>query len=253
MVRIPSYFLRPYFFLHAFSRQKRLITTVLSMPRNCVFQAGLNGGTTGPNLPLRRLKKTSPYSFCLLHPAGAIGATSIQATTYVYHPDVYPVINEKFIPVYVDADKRQDLTRKYLEGGWPSTTLLSPGGERLYGYSGPRPVENMIANLELAADFVDSQSFSTPAHYGYQPSPAIVPVERQLKNFQDDYARLIILSYDPVNGGFGRNQKFPQGLTLDFALEFYESTGNDDLLEIVQNTLNNQYTRIEELETTISV
>ena len=203
----------------------------------------------GPEPFLEAAEENKPVFLLLTAPSWCYWCHVYTSDDYVYHPDVYPGINEKFIPVYVDADKRQDLTRKYLEGGWPSTTLLSPGGERLYGYSGPRPVENMIANLELAADFVDSQSFSTPAHYGYQPSPAIVPVERQLKNFQDDYARLIILSYDPVNGGFGRNQKFPQGLTLDFALEFYESTGNDDLLEIVQNTLNNQYTRIEELET----
>ena len=203
----------------------------------------------GPDAFLEAVEENRPVFLLLTAPSWCYWCHVYASDDYVYHPDVYPIINEKFVPVYVDADKRQDLTRKYLEGGWPSTTVLSPGRERLYGHSGPRPVENMVANLERAADFVGSRSFSNRDHYGYQPSPAIVPNERQLKDFEDGYARLISLSYDPVNGGFGSGQKFPQGLTLDFLLELYDSTGSSEWLEIVQNTLNNQYTQINELKT----
>ena len=45
----------------------------------------------------------------------------------------------------------QDLTRQYLEGGWPSTTVLSPSNQRLFGFSGPRPPSNIVHNIENAA------------------------------------------------------------------------------------------------------
>jgi len=54
--------------------------------------------------------------------------------------------------------------------------------------------------------------------------------------------------YDSVNGGFGIGQKFPQGRTLDFSLELYEYTGDNRWLELVQNTLKNQYTKIDNLD-----
>jgi len=40
----------------------------------------------------------------------------------------------------------------------------------------------------------------------------------------------------------------PQGRALDFSLEIYELTGNNQFLELVQNTIKNQYTSIEEIE-----
>ena len=36
---------------------------------------------------------------------------------------------------------------------------------------------------------------------------------------------------------------------MDFSLEVYESTGNEQFLTLVQNTLKNQYTEIGEIET----
>ena len=84
---------------------------------------------------------------------------------YVYHPEVYPTINNDFIPVYIDADKRQDITRQYLEGGWPSTTVMAPNRKRLFGYTGVRPMTNILTNLKASVEHVNARTFSDHIFY----------------------------------------------------------------------------------------
>ena len=42
-------------------------------------------------------------------------------------------INENFIPVRVDTDRRPEINSRYGQGGWPSTCLLTPEGDVLFG------------------------------------------------------------------------------------------------------------------------
>lgn len=193
--------------------------------------------------------ENKPIFLMLTAPSWCYWCHVYTSDDYIYHEDVYPTINENFIPIYVDADKRQDLTRQYLEGGWPSTTVMAPSRERLFGYSGPRPRTWMQANFQQAADFVNSQGFSNKVLYNYKKSEPIIPNNNELKSLIDGYAGTIFGSYDGEHGGFGNGQKFPQGRSLDFSLELYEMTMEDRWLEIVENTLENQYTKIDEIET----
>ena len=48
-------------------------------------------------------------------------------------PDIVALINERFVPVRVDADDRPDISERYGLGGWPTTAFLTPGGEILAG------------------------------------------------------------------------------------------------------------------------
>jgi len=203
----------------------------------------------GPDAFNEAIKENKPIFLLLTAPSWCYWCHVYTSDDYVYHPDVYPTINEEFIPIYVDADKRQDLTRKYLEGGWPSTTVMTPSGERLFGYSGPRPIQNMLANLNQAIQYVQTTGFSNQITYDYQKQNPIIPTENQLNNLFNGYASYTLQVYDSVYGGFGTGQKFPQGRALDFSLDVYELTGNEQFLELVQNTLQNQYTQIEEIET----
>jgi len=54
----------------------------------------------------------------------------------LHQPEIVDYINKNFIPVFVDADKRQDLTRQYLAGGWPSTVIFSPDGREVSRING---------------------------------------------------------------------------------------------------------------------
>jgi len=42
-------------------------------------------------------------------------------------------ISEQFIPVRVDSDQRPDVNTRYAQGGWPSTCVLTPEGDVLWG------------------------------------------------------------------------------------------------------------------------
>ena len=43
-------------------------------------------------------------------------------------PKVVARIEQDFIPVRVDADRRPDIDRRYNMGGWPTTAFLTPDG-----------------------------------------------------------------------------------------------------------------------------
>ena len=203
----------------------------------------------GPDPFNEAIKENKPLFLLLTAPSWCYWCHVYTSDDYVYHPEVYPLINEKFIPIYVDADKRQDLTRKYLEGGWPSTTVMMPNGERLYGHSGPRPIPNMVANLIQAVQYVNSNEFVNELFYSYKKEKPVIPTNDQLNDLVSSYTYYILQAYDPTFGGFGTGQKFPQGRVLDYSLEIYESTGNEEFLTLVQNTLQNQYTDIAEIKT----
>jgi len=110
----------------------------------------------GPGAFNEAIEQNKPIFLLLTAPSWCYWCHVYTSDDYIYNEMVYPTINEKFIPIYVDADKRQDLTRKYLEGGWPSTTVMTPSGERLFGYSGPRSIENMLTNLNQAVQYVNT-------------------------------------------------------------------------------------------------
>ncbi|MBI2451711.1 DUF255 domain-containing protein [Candidatus Pacearchaeota archaeon] len=203
----------------------------------------------GPDAFNEAIAQNKPIFLLLTAPSWCYWCQVYESEDYLFAPEVVKELNEKFIPIYVDADKRQDLTRKYLEGGWPSTTIMTPNGERLFGYSGPRPIQNMLANLNNAVQYVNSNGFSNQVSYDYKKAQQIIPTTSQLNNIVSYYQDYTNQVYDPIYGGFGTGQKFPQGRTLDFALETYEQRGNQEFLKLVQNTLQNQYTKVDEIKT----
>ena len=48
-------------------------------------------------------------------------------------PDVVQLVNDRFVPVRVDADRRPDISERYTVRGWPTTAFLTPEGGVLGG------------------------------------------------------------------------------------------------------------------------
>jgi uncharacterized protein YyaL (SSP411 family) len=65
-------------------------------------------------------------------------------------PAVAAAIADLVVPVRVDADRRPDVAERYTLGGWPTTALLTPGGELLGGGTFV-PAGRLVAALERAA------------------------------------------------------------------------------------------------------
>ena len=55
--------------------------------------------------------QNKPIFLLLTAPSWCYWCHVYDSSDYLYNPAIYPLIDQKFIPIYVDADKRQDLTR----------------------------------------------------------------------------------------------------------------------------------------------
>jgi uncharacterized protein YyaL (SSP411 family) len=64
---------------------------------------------------------------------------------------VIEYLNEHFIPIRVDADLRPDIDTLYNQGGWPSTVILTPGGEVISG-GNYIPAQEMLDGLKQATE-----------------------------------------------------------------------------------------------------
>lgn len=203
----------------------------------------------GPEAFNEATEKNKPIFLFLTAPTWCYWCHVYDSEDYLYNPKLYPVLNDLTIPVYVNADKRQDLTRHYLEGGWPSTTLLTPNGKRLFGFSGPRPIENIIANIQKSNTQISTTGFTHSHKLNYTKKAPYAPSLEALKNLSNNFIRFSASRFDEKHGGFGSRQKFPQGLTLDAFLEKYDETKDTMWLRFVEQTLQNQYTFKSEMKT----
>ena len=75
---------------------------------------------------------------------------AMDRTTYA-DPDVESLIDDRFVAVRVDADRRPDVNERYNLGGWPTTVFLTSGGDLLSGGTYFDAAE-MIAALGQVAD-----------------------------------------------------------------------------------------------------
>ena len=153
-------------------------------------------------------------------------------------PEVAKLVNEHFVAVKVDRDERPDVDARYQaavsaitgQGGWPLTAFLTPDGRPYFGgtyiprddrYGRPGIERVLLAMsqvwqqrrdeaLETAASVMaaieHNESFSGP---GGDLTVALV----------DKIAGSALGKFDPRNGGFGSQPKFPHAAALDLLLE----------------------------------
>ena len=190
-----------------------------------------------------------PIFMLLTAPSRCYRCQVYESEEYLFDPQMIELLNTKTIPVYVDADIRQDLTRKYLEWWRPSTTVMTPDGTRIYGYSGPRPIPNMVQNVENAWTHVQSLGTGAIARELYVPTAVPSLTDQQLISLSDRISMQASNSFDLDYGWFGTAKKFPQGRILKHFVDQYKTTKDDKRIEMVQLTLEQQYTSPDELDT----
>jgi hypothetical protein len=152
--------------------------------------------------------------------------------------EIADYVNSRFIPVFVDYDRRKDLVRKYPSYGLPSTVILTPGGSVLRLLPGYMPGKTFRARL----DEVLKNAWARYKPQGPPESPSEaakkLPTVEELKRFRAGFVRLLKTAYDRKYGGFGADVKEPYGHALYYALELYRETGDRKLKEMVTHTLD---------------
>ena len=158
-------------------------------------------------------------------------------TTYS-DEDVIRFINENVIPVRVDADMRPDIDALYNQGGWPSTVVLSAGGDILHGGT-YIPADQMVPWLSRSLALYNERAGSTGKHGNEKkervPEGGIVFAERL------DIARTVRFlksEFDDRYGGFSGPQKFPNPDAINFLLSEFVRNGDVEAKAIVEKTLD---------------
>jgi hypothetical protein len=172
------------------------------------------------------------------------------------NPQIAALINEHFVAVKVDRDERPDVDARYQaavsaitgQGGWPLTAFLTPDGRPYFGgtylppddrYGRPgfgrvlqalalvwreRRDEALETATSVMAAIEHNESFSGG---GGELTLALV----------DKIAASALKLFDPRNGGFGSQPKFPHPSALDLLLEVGMSRGNEQAQNAFTTTL----------------
>jgi uncharacterized protein YyaL (SSP411 family) len=150
----------------------------------------------------------------------------MEETTYK-DPEVIKLINEKFVPVYVDSDMRPDISDRYNQGGWPSVAILTPTGQVLAGGTTMTADELRASlgtvnksyheNRELVYRKLEAARKASDEERAKKSQPGGPPNPEMSVRVLDS----VNLFSDPVYGGFGGPEKFPTPEVYEFALYVY--------------------------------
>ena len=166
------------------------------------------------------------------------------------------LMNELFINIKVDREERPDLDSIYMDavqamtgqGGWPMSVFLTPDMQPFYGgtYYPPQPrfgmpgfrqvLRSVADAFQKRRSEIDSQAqrltdmLSRTGNLASQESDLSTQV-------LDKAVEQLLQYFDNEHGGFGSQPKFPQPMTMDFALTQTIRTGDLDTLYMAELTL----------------
>ena len=170
--------------------------------------------------------------------------------------EIAALINELFIAVKVDRDERPDVDARYQaavsaisgQGGWPLTAFLTPDGRPYFGgtyiprddrYGRPGMGRVLLAMAQVWRERRDE---------ALETAGSVMAAIEHNESFPggngalslalvDKIAGSILAQFDPRNGGFGSQPKFPHPAALDLLLEVAMNRGNDRTREAFTTTL----------------
>src|SRR5580658_9211865 len=172
------------------------------------------------------------------------------------NPETAALINHHFIAVKVDRDERPDVDARYQaavsaisgQGGWPLTAFLTPDGRPYFGgtyiprddrYGRPGMGRVLLAMAQVWCERRDEAletAGSVMAAIEHNESFSGRGGELSLP-LVDKIAGSILAQFDPRNGGFGSQPKFPHPAALDLLLEVAVNRGNVGAREAFTTTL----------------
>ena len=174
----------------------------------------------------------------------------------VYQDDaVSEVINQHFVPIYVDRDKRPDINEIYQrarklitkQSGWPNHLFLTPEGEAFLACGVMLPSQGRNIG-ELAQEVANRwQSSEAQLREAAGHISSIIREELAVEDIEGDgtpdksvvgvFHDYLSQHYDAVHGNFYTEPKFPHENYLLFLLSEYRHRGDDSSLEMVRESL----------------
>ena len=153
---------------------------------------------------------------------------------------VIDAINQRFVPIRVDNDRRPDVNARYNMGGWPTTAFLAPDGTTLTGATYLPPQQMRRALDEIARFYAERKDEITErsAELHARALEAMPVEDGELDDAPvGELIEQLERAYDELYGGFGDAPKFPQPEVHEFLLSEWRLSGNPRLHEIVAKTM----------------
>jgi uncharacterized protein len=170
-------------------------------------------------------------------------------------PGTAQIMNEHFVNIKVDREERPDIDSIYMgavvamtgQGGWPTSIFLTPEGEPFWGgtyfppvrrYNMPAFREILVSIAELWKNDRDQLLKSSQEISEHLKSTPQMPSKQQEISIEqiNQAAMALAQSYDWKHGGWGQAPKFPQPMSIEFALRKAER-GDKMLLDIAVHAL----------------
>ncbi|RLM57063.1 thioredoxin domain-containing protein [Halobellus sp. Atlit-31R] len=140
----------------------------------------------------------------------------MDAETYA-EPRIAANVNDGFVPVRVDVDRRPRVRERYNMGGFPSTVFCTPSGRVITGatYLGPDGLRQVLDSVrEVWADR-GADAGRIPRALAGDATP-VGPVDDRI---EAHLAGQLDEKWDPEFAGWGDGAKFPLPRTIEFALK----------------------------------
>ena len=151
-------------------------------------------------------------------------------------PSIATLINERFVPIRVDADERPDIGERYNLGGWPTTAFLTPEGQILGGGTFVS-ADRMPGVLAQVADAFASHSFKSAEGAAIvEAASSTVPPMDEVSDAE--MSARVLATFDSLYGGFGIEPKFPLTAPLHLALDLWSATPDSTSEAVLVATLD---------------
>ena len=151
-------------------------------------------------------------------------------------PRVADLIDDRFVPVRVDAEERPDIGERYGLGAWPTTAFLAPDG-RVLGGETYATAERLRDLLPRVADAFEQQREAI-AERGVAPAaqPAVPAAAAPDPDVDAWLGDRLLAQFDEEYGGFGDGAKRVHAAALELA---WRRAGDGDgaFAAVVERTL----------------
>ncbi|MHC5064144.1 MAG: thioredoxin domain-containing protein [Planctomycetota bacterium] len=156
---------------------------------------------------------------------------------------VLEVVNESFIALKVDAERRPDVNERYGTGSWPTIAYLTPEGE-LISNDGFLESEQLLDRLQKVLGYL--KNHREEIEDGLRSlwtqksgSSDVKGVSGKLNmRITEDVIDAIYDKFDHRYGGWGESSKFPHPEAIDFALVQVAKKDDPRMREVVTTTLD---------------
>ncbi len=165
------------------------------------------------------------------------------------------IMNDHFVNIKVDMEERPDVDKIYMSfvqlttgsGGWPLNSFLTPDKIPFFGgtYFPPTSRYNLPSFQQILVSIADAwknkrEELMHSANDILGEIRRVGLAEVAGENISSDLVEAafqsFVRTFDSVNGGFGGAPKFPPAMSLEFLLNYYSQTGNENALEMVAKT-----------------